>query len=119
MLRGLSAAEAHVAGGPGWAVGKEVPPTPGVCYTGRGGCGLISGGALDPHGQSVKVKEIKDLFDPDLGCKWMNALVQWFVEDSCVLLYYFHLNVPVSVTAVWRKRLEVLCVVFIRKTHSD
>lgn len=60
-------------GGP--SGGRCRPPVVSATLA-EGDGGLITCGTLDLDGQSGKMREIKDLFGPSLGCKWINPFVQ-------------------------------------------
>ena len=72
------------------------PPPP---YNGRGRLGPLHWseawshlGTIDLDGHSGKRRELKDLFGPYLGYKWINLFVQGLLEDLCYFTLLFLLE---------------------------
>lgn len=49
-------------------------------------------GTIDLDGHSGKRRELKDLFGPYLGYKWINLFVQGLLEDLCYVTLLFPLE---------------------------
>ena len=82
-----------------WALRKELQVTLGAPYNGRGRLGLLPWseawshlGTIDLDGHSGKRRELKDLFGPYLGYKWINLFVQGLLEDLCYFTLLFLLE---------------------------